>query len=138
MAGTYDDKWQQDRFPLLPDDFDDRHYQSAPPDQQAPKFLTGGEVIKLVNLTPAAALDFRMPRLFLGFETSFYTGERQLHDRPKLHTVIIEPDFPRVSLVWHSALPCHSKVLKLKETRIFQKQLLNDRRLEDHPVEDAL
>jgi hypothetical protein len=137
LAGTYDDEWQQERFPLLPDDFDDRHYQCVPSDQQARKFLTGGETVRLVNLTPAGILDFRLPRLFLGFETSFYTGEREIHDRPKLHTVIIEPDFPRVSLVWHSALPCHPKVLKLKETRIFQKQLLSRRGPEDDSEEEA-
>lgn len=76
----------------------------------------------MINLIPEGELSFELPRVFLGFETFFYTGERQLHDRPKLHTVIIEPDFPRVSLVWHTALPCHPKVYKLNKTRIIQKQ----------------
>lgn len=125
LAGTYNDKWQQERFPLLPQDFDDRYYQCVPADQQAPQFLTGGEPVVLINLTPGGRLRFDLPRVFLGFETFFYAGERQLHERPKLHTVIIEPDFPRVSLVWHTALPCHPKVLKLKETRIIQKQILS-------------
>ncbi|SCX77848.1 DUF2169 domain-containing protein [Nitrosospira sp. Nsp13] len=126
LAGTYDEKWQQNRFPLLPEDFDDRHYQCAPPDQQAPQFLSGGESVTLINLTPGEQLSFELPRIFLGFETFFYTGERQLHERPKLHTVIIEPDFPRVSLVWHTALPCHPKVYKLNKTRIIQKQIVSD------------
>lgn len=125
LTGTYDDQWQQDRFPLLPEDFNDKHYQCAPIDQQAPQFLSGGEQVALINLTPDGKLYFNLPRVPLGFETFFYTGERQLHDKARLHTVIIEPDFPRVSLVWHSALPCHPKVLKLKETRIIQKKLLN-------------
>jgi hypothetical protein len=47
-----------------------------------------------------------------------------MHERPKLHTVILEPDCPRVSLVWHSALPCHPKVYKLEKTRIFEKALV--------------
>lgn len=126
LAGTYDENWQRDRFPLLPEDFDDRHYQCAPFDQQAPQFLSGGEPVALINLTPNSQLRFELPRLFLGFETFFYTDERQLHNRPRLHTVILEPDFPRVSLVWHSALPCHPKVRKLNKTRIIQKQILND------------
>jgi hypothetical protein len=125
LTGTYDDKWQQERLPLLPLDFDDRHYQCAPTDQQTPQFLQGDEPVALLNLTPQGKLHFKLPRVILGFETFFYTGERQLHERPKLHTVIIEPDFSRVSLVWHSALPCHPKVLKLKETRIIQKRLLS-------------
>ena len=124
LAGTYDEKWQRERLPLLPNDFDDRHFQCVPIDQQSPQFLSGGEPTVLTNLTPGGTLRFNLPRIFLGFETFFYTGERQLHDRPKLHTVIIEPDFSRVSLVWHSALPCHPKVYKLNKTRIVQKQLV--------------
>lgn len=126
LAGTYDDIWQQERLPLLPEDFNDKHYQCAPADQQAPQFLNGGEPVALINLTPKENFYFNLPKIFLGFETFFYTGERQLHERPKLHTVIIEPDFPRVSLIWHTALPCHPKVLKLKETRIYEKQLLKN------------
>lgn len=122
FAGTYDDKWQQERFPLLPDDFDERYYQCAPADQQAPRFLAGGESVVLLNLTPTGQLGFTVPRMFLGLETFFYTGDRQLHDPPRLHTVIIEPDFPRVSLVWQSALPCHPKVYKLEKTRIILKR----------------
>ncbi len=127
LAGSYDEKWQRERFPLLPLDFDDRHYQCAPADQQAPGFLAGGEPVLLHHLTPAGELRFALPRVVLGFETFFTTGERQLHERPKLHTVVIEPDQPRVSLVWHSALPCHPKVHKLEKTRIFAKELLRMR-----------
>jgi len=124
LAGTYDEKWQQERFPLLPEDFDDRHYQCAPADQQSPRFLAGGEPAALINLDPTGDLRFELPRVFLCFETFFYTGERQEHERPKLHTVILEPGFPRMSLVWHSALPCHPKVNKLEKTRITLNQLI--------------
>jgi hypothetical protein len=122
LAGTYDDKWQQERLPLLPDDFDDRHYHCAPADQQAPQFLKGGEAVRLVNLTPGGELAFELPQVFLGFETFFLTGERCHHPKANLHTVIIEPEFPRISLVWHTALPCHPKVHKLEKTRIFVKR----------------
>jgi hypothetical protein len=81
-------------------------------------------------------LHFKLPRIILGFETFFYTGERQLHERPKLHTVIIEADFPRVSLVWHTALPCHPKVLKLKETRIIQKRLISTNPVQEDEMEE--
>ena len=127
LAGTYDARWQEERFPLLPIDFDDRHYQSAPPDQQAPRFLMGDEPVVLVNLTPSGELKFNLPRIHLGLETFFYTGERRRHDPPRLHSVILEPDIPRVSLVWHSALSCHPLTTKLKHTRITLKQNLNER-----------
>lgn len=126
-AGTYDDHWQQTRMPLYPEDFDERFFQCAPADQQAPAFLRGGEPVALRGLSAQGDLRFHLPRVFLGFETFFYDGERRLHEPPKLHSVILEPDFPRVSLVFHTALPCHPKVRKLKETRIYVKQPIGTR-----------
>jgi hypothetical protein len=124
LAGTYDERWQRDRFPLLPDDFDDRYYQCAPLDQQAPQFLTGGEPVVLLNVTPGGELRFALPQVYLGLETFFMDGERRAHEKPRLHTVILEPEYPRVSLVWHSALRCHPKVYKLQKTRIYEKRLV--------------
>jgi hypothetical protein len=125
FAGTYDEAWQKKRLPLLPLDFNDRHYQCAPADQQAPQFLVGGEAVALIHLSPhAQALHFELPRVILGLETFFSDGERRLHERPKLHSVILEPELSRVSLVWHSALACHPKVHKLLKTRIVEKQLI--------------
>lgn len=121
FAGTYDDNWMKTRQPLLPTDFDDNFFQSAPVDQQAPKFLRGGEPIVLRNLSPTAEIQFWLPKIYLGFETRFYDGSREIHKIRKLHTVILEPDYPRVSLVWHSTLPCHFKVQKLQRTIITLK-----------------
>lgn len=123
LAGTCNAKWQAERAPLLPEDFDERFYQCAPRDQQTAHFLKGGEQVRLTNLTPNGSLAFRLPRVVLGFETDF-GGESVLH-RANLHTVVVEPDVPRVILVWHTALQCHPKVTKLRGTRIIQKTLLN-------------
>lgn len=125
FAGTYDDKWMKTRQPLLPDDFDERFFQCAPVDQQAPQFLMGGEPVALLNLSPTGSLHFALPKLYLGFETRFYDGSREIHKTRKLHTVILEPDIPRVSLVWHSALPCHFKVQKLERTIVTLKTNLS-------------
>src|SRR4030095_10201571 len=118
LAGTYDEAWSENRQPLLPVDFDIRHYQTVPEDQQSPAFLRGGEHVILAHLTPLGTLRFRLPQLDLVLMTRFMSGERQEHEPPKLHTVILEPDFPRVSLVWHSALECHARVYELEQTRI--------------------
>jgi len=122
FAGTCDAKWEAERAPLLPEDFDDRFYQCAPRDQQTARFLKGGEEVHLMNLTASGSLAFRLPRVVLGFETDF--GEEPVRHQANLHTVILEPDVPRVILVWHTALPCHPKVTKLRKTRIIQKTLL--------------
>lgn len=125
FAGTYDEHWMKTRQPLLAEDLDDRYFQGAPVDQQVPGFLRGGEAAVLVNLSPFGRLAFHLPRIHLGFETRFHGGGAVIHQRRALHSVIIEPDFPRVSLVWHSALPCHAKVNKLDRTEIRAKTVLN-------------
>lgn len=124
FAGTYDDRWMKTRQPLLPEDFDDRYFQCAPQDQQALAFLRGGEPVALLNLSPLGDLRFHLPKVFLGFDTRFFDGSREIHQNRRLHTVIIEGDVPRVSLVWHSALPCHWKVQKLERTIVTMKTQL--------------
>ncbi len=121
LAGTYDEHWMKTRQPLLAEDMDDRYFQCAPVDQQAPAFMRGGEQAVVIGMTPGGRLQFTLPKLYLGFDTRFYDGSREIHKSRKLHTVIVEPDFPRVSLVWHSALPCHWKVQKLERTVITLK-----------------
>ena len=135
LAGTYDDQWMKTRQPLLAEDMDDRFYQCAPVDQQAPEFLRGGESVVLHRLTASGSLRFALPKLYLGFETRFYDGSRELHKNRRLHTVILEPDFPRVSLVWHSALPCHFKVQKLERTIVTLKTDLSTREAAAHDVD---
>jgi hypothetical protein len=126
FAGTYDDRWMQERQPLLPDDFDDRYFQIAPPDQQAPEFLRGGEPVILRGLTPTGDVRFQLPRVFPGFETHFLDGSREIHQHRKLHSIILEPDYPRVSVVWHTTLPCHFRVQKLDRTILTLKAALGD------------
>jgi hypothetical protein len=122
-GGTYGDKWLKERQPLLPEDFDERFFLCAPEDQQAPAYFKGREPVELINLTPGGLLSFNLPREAFGFTTRFTTGEVVRH-RANLHTVILEPDVPRVSMVWHTHLPCHPKVLKLKQTTITRKEVL--------------
>lgn len=118
LTGTFDTQWEVTRQPLLPEDFDERFFQCAPSDQQAPSLLTGGEPVTLLNMSPSGRLDFLLPKIEFSLETAFSDGDRVVHAPPKLHSVIIEPNFPRVSLVWHSSLACHEKVYKLDFTRI--------------------
>lgn len=126
FAGTYDENWRRLRAPLFPDDLNERFWQCSPAPLYAGGQLKGGEVVCLGNLTPPeygrnGLLIFELPQISPTFTTQFFDGSIQEH-HAKLHTVIIEPDFPRVSLVWHSALACHRKVNLLESTTIFEKQ----------------
>ncbi len=45
FAGTYDDKWKDERFPFLPQDFDEQYFLSAPVD------LSDEEVLRINHVT---------------------------------------------------------------------------------------
>ena len=119
-AGTYNARWQKERFPLWAEDFDERFFQCAPVDQQVPGFVRGGEKVELVNLTPAGYLSFVLPRVYPVFTTRF--GSEQIEHRARIQTVILEPDYPRVVLVWHTALPCQHRADYLDATVIGEKR----------------
>lgn len=118
-AGTCDQRWREERLPLVPLDFDERFWLGAHPDLIAVPHLRGGELVELRNLTPEGSLAFRLPRVTLGFQTRL-AGKRINH-RAKLGSVIIESDVPRVILVWQTAIPCHRKKFELKDTRVYEK-----------------
>jgi hypothetical protein len=121
-GGTYDDAWMENKFPLLPDDFDNRFHHCAPLDQQVGGYLRGGEVVALENLTESGSLQFRLPKVFLSFSTIF--GRQKDEHRAALQTVVIEPDVPQVILVWQTSLACHHQLDDLDETIIREKKLV--------------
>lgn len=126
LAGSYDARWVATRKPLLPEDFDPRFHMCAPLDQQHVPHLRGGVPIELVNLTPGGVLRFALPKIYLAFRTRFAVrrGERQQEHRAKLETVVLEPDYPRVLMVWHTSLACHDHADDLEETSISEKPYL--------------
>ncbi|WP_322047401.1 DUF2169 domain-containing protein [Paraburkholderia sp. J67] len=139
FAGTYDDNWLEERHPLPPEDLNPRFWQIAPEAQQVTGHLKGGEIVTLINVTPpdvvpGGRLVFRLPKVTLVCETFFFDGSRE-QTRPVIHTVILEPDEPRISVVHHMTLACHAKVNQLDRTRITMKRRPLDR--PDAPVFDA-
>jgi hypothetical protein len=119
-AGTYDAAWEKERQPLPPRDFDERFHQCAPEDQQVPGYLRGGESVELFNLSPSGYLKFALPKVALRFETRL--GNEVVEHRAVLHTVVLQPDVSRVTMLWHTALPVHGKKLKIRHTTITQKR----------------
>jgi len=102
FAGTFDESWLSERWPLLPHDYDSRHNQTAPTDQQS-RILKGGEEVRLTNLTPDGFWAFRLPRLNIPVWMFYPTREVQAELR--LDTILIEPDERRVTLTARAAFP---------------------------------
>jgi hypothetical protein len=122
LAGTYDTSWKEQRLPLLPEDWDPHSLLCSPADQRPATFLRGGEPVVLTNLTPEGELSFTLPKLYFTFST--YFGRRSEEHRGRLATVIIEPDRPRVIMVWLTSLQCRSEIDYLDETVVREKTYL--------------
>jgi len=102
-AGTYDQQWQEQRAPYLPDDFDERFYQCAPADQQM-AYLQGGEKITLFNLMPQGVVEFLLPSIEIPMAVIRLNGDRETLS-PVIDTLTLEPDKKQFSLVWRAHLP---------------------------------
>jgi len=102
-GGTYDAHWRAHKMPYLPDDFDTRFYQCAPPDQQIP-YLAGGEPVELINLHPAGPLRFRLPHIAVPMAVIRRNGERQSL-APVIDTLTLLPDAGTFTLVWRASIP---------------------------------
>jgi len=112
FAGTYDDKWKDECFPFLPQDFDEQYFLSAPDDQQVP-FLNGGEEVRGTNMTPEGELTFTVPQVDVPIVCKF----RDREERPtaNLDTMIFEPGQRRVILAWRANVPLGRKIHSLFE-----------------------
>lgn len=104
FGGTYDERWREQVFPLLPEDFDERYYQCAPQDQQIP-FPRGGETVSLWNMTPGGGMtQFTLPPLDLPMAV-ISRDRRPLRLAPVVDTIVIDTDAGNVDIVWRARSP---------------------------------
>ena len=116
FAGTYDEAWQENRAPYLPDDFDSRFFNAAHPDMVFDRYLKGGEPVEVIHASRSGQLKFRLPVCELDVKVAVAgTSEKPAMN---LETVLVEPDDDRVSLVWRGGVSCDKKLLRVEEVRI--------------------
>jgi hypothetical protein len=110
-AGTYDDKWLESRFPLLPADFDLRFNQSAPEDQWL-HGVRGGETIKVIGMTPDGVLSFSIPRgsMRLGLHYRRRSSEAVM----PLDTILVDCERRQVELTWRATADIHGDPFDLR------------------------
>lgn len=122
-AGTYDDAWRKQRFPLPPLDLDPRFHHCAPDDQQTASPLMGGEPVALWNMTPDGLWQFNLPRVWLTIHTQM--GNAVHAHRTQLHTVHLRPSLRRVSMTWVTTLRCQGHTTKLGRVHVREKPRVN-------------
>lgn len=115
FAGTYNKEWIETRAPFWPDDFDYRHFQAAPPDQQVP-YLRGGEEITLVNLSPNGKeiVQFSLPALPMPVIFIPHQGNDH-HTQAVIDTLLLEPDLNRFSITWRTTMTTKRSMFDIKE-----------------------
>lgn len=111
-AGTYDEAWIADRMPLLPEDFDERFHNAAPPALIAAGRLGGGEAVEVTGCTPDGKLACRLPRLAVAAAVRFV--DRREPVELVWDTVTVDSDARRLHVVWKGSLRVHGELLDLR------------------------
>ncbi|HEX9886361.1 MAG TPA: DUF2169 domain-containing protein [Longimicrobiales bacterium] len=112
-AGTYDERWQAERAPYLPLDFDPRFLHQASPDQILATHVGPGEWVDLIGASRRGRDTFQIPTWELSVTFRAAGGDEEKPAR--LDTVLIEPEEERVCLVWRAGLATDKDTLRLKE-----------------------
>lgn len=110
-AGTYDEEWLENVFPFLPEDFDPRYHQCAPPDQQMP-YPQGGEWVELTGLTASGRTVFQLPTIEVPVEFTDRDYERE-EVQAVVDTLVIEPDEGRFTMTWRASRPLKQNIFEL-------------------------
>ncbi|MCX4242248.1 DUF2169 family type VI secretion system accessory protein [Paraliomyxa miuraensis] len=105
FAGTYDDAWKDQRFPLLPTDFDRRFHSAGSAGLVASGYLRGDEHVSIVGMVAEGRLGFSLPGVPPpSVMVSLVDGSR--HQPPmNLDTVIVDLDERVLVMMWRTSLP---------------------------------
>ncbi len=120
-AGTFDERWQEERRPLWPVDFDDRFYQSAPSDQQCKGYLIGGERLMVSGFCHDDALSFRIPTEKYQTIVTFQDKEEIL--LMPIYTVWIDANKKRVEVIYTASFHCQDREHLLTSSRLEEVSL---------------
>ena len=116
FAGTYDDRWEKERMPLLPNDFDRRFYNAASPALVLSGFLRGGEPVEVVNSSAQGPLRFLLPTA-QPFATMRMRDGTTQRAGMALDTVIVNTDEDQLLLVWRGSLPVQKRIYDVLWTK---------------------
>ena len=101
-AGTYDNAWLETQMPFLPEDFDYRYFQAAPPDQWI-SYPKGGEALEVVHLSSTPRIRTRIPAVAVIVTFAWKSG-RITQKIANLDTVLIIAESMRLCLTWRTRL----------------------------------
>ena len=120
-AGTYDQHWRRNRFPLPPEDQDPRFYCSAAAGLTTPQYLVGNEAVLMENAAKDGPLRFALPGVRPHITVRLGQAEQEL--KVALDTLIVEPDQERLVLVWRGKCTVHGCLHELARISVSLLQI---------------
>lgn len=120
LGGTHDQKWIEERMPLVPADFDRRFYNAGAPGLVTSKPLRGDETVNLIGMSPLGDVAFRLPGARPPQCRVQVVGKPDALVETVLDTVVIAADEDRVFLTYrgHVVLANGPHDVKAVEVRI--------------------
>ena len=112
-TGTCDQKWMEERMPLLPEDFDERFHNAAPPELVSPGRIRGGETVEVVGCTPGGVLRFELPACAPMAEVRIGDHVQEFH--LDCDTVAVDTNRMQLTLLWKGGVNVHRRIMKIKE-----------------------
>jgi hypothetical protein len=120
-AGTYDAKWEEERSPAFPLDFDYCYFHAAHPDLVATPHLAGNERVVAVNVCPEGRLEFDLPGHGVIAEADFQGEDESRTAECLLDTVVVLADRKKLILVWRCHFVCVGDYLELELVELLPK-----------------
>jgi hypothetical protein len=97
LAGTYDQRWIEERAPYYPRDLDPEFFFAAPRQLRTSRHLTGGETIRLLGMHAAGAIELELPRSNLVFGAQI--DRRAIEIPLVIDALLIDADAPSITLM---------------------------------------
>ncbi len=117
FAGTYDEDWQNNKAPYLPEDFNNRFNQTAHNDLIYPSYLQGGETVEISNMHPLGTINYTLPTIQVHANVSI--NNQNLNPKFHIESLVLDPNSLQLSITWRAALECNNKVLKINNIDIY-------------------
>ena len=115
-VGTYNEKWQKNRAPFLPEDFDPRFFNCAHPDLISKEYFHGGEKVFIKNASPNGIIQFDLPALSI--KIIIQIDANKILSKANADTLLIEPDNHRFCMTWRASMKCNKKTTKIQTVEI--------------------
>ena len=124
FAGTYDENWQKNKMPLLPDDFNTKVNHAAHPDLIYPGFLKGGEEVLIAGVSKKGPFKFNIPVIKPECRVEI-TGEGSISHKMNIEKLVINSDEKNAVLVWNCSIDVHNKLYEVQNIECRMKDEAN-------------